>query len=77
MRRTCEPVAHRAAHRGRELTLELDAYEVPDAQVLQEDTGGSAGLEEERDVGAQLTVERREVEVGRLCGEEGSVPEVL
>lgn len=59
------------------LTAQLDTYEVLDAQVFQEDAGGGGGLEQEGDVGAQLSVKGGKMEVRRLLVEKGSVPEVL
>lgn len=46
------------------LTFQLQADEVRVAQVLQKDSVGGAGLEVEGDVGAGLTLEGGEVEVG-------------
>ena len=59
------------------LTAQLDADEVFDAQVFQEHPRGGRGFEQEGDVGAQLAVERGEVEVRRLLVEKRRVPEVL
>ena len=59
------------------LTAELNADEVLDPQVLQEDSGGSGGLEQEGDFGAQLGVKGGEVEVGSLRVEGRCVPVAL
>ena len=59
------------------LTAELHSDEVLEAQVLQEDPRGGAGLEVEGDVGAQLCLEGGEVEVRGLLVERGGVPRRL
>ena len=59
------------------LTAELHSDEVLEAQVLQEDPRGGAGLEVEGDVGAQLCLEGGEVEVRGLLVERGGVPRWL
>ena len=59
------------------LTAQLDADEVLDSQVFQEDSRGGRGFEEEGDVCAQLPVEGGEVQVRRLLVEKRGVPKVL
>lgn len=59
------------------LTAQLDADEVFDSQVLEEDARGRGGFEEEGHVGAQLSVEGGEVEVRRLLVKEGGIPQVF
>lgn len=62
---------------GFSLTAQFNPNEVLNSQVLQEDAGGRAGLEEEGNIGAQLAVERGEVEVGGFFIEVGRIPEVI
>lgn len=59
------------------LTAELQPYEVLEAQVLQEHSRRSAGLEEEGDIGGELRLQRGEVEIGRLLVERRRVPNGL
>lgn len=59
------------------LTTQFDANEVFDAQVFQENPRGWGGFEQEGDVGAQLPVERGEVEVRRLLVKKRCVPHVF
>lgn len=71
----CRDVGAHAARVG--LTAELQPYEVLEAQVLQEDSRRSAGLEEEGDIGGELRLQRGEVEIGGLLVEGGCVPNRL
>lgn len=59
------------------LTAELQPYEVLEAQVLQEHSRRSAGLEVEGDIGGELRLQRGEVEIGRLLVERRRVPDGL
>lgn len=59
------------------LTAQLNADEVLDAQVFQEDASGGGGLKQEGDFGAQLSLEGGKVEVRRPLVEKGRVPEIL
>lgn len=59
------------------LTAQFNPYEIFNAQVLQEHTGGGGGFKEEGNVGAQLSVEGGEVEVRRLLVEKSSVPQAF
>lgn len=58
------------------LTAQLDPDEVFNPQVFEEHAAGGRGLEKEGNIGAELAVERREVEVRSLLIEVSSVPEV-
>lgn len=58
------------------LTAYFNSYEVFDAKVFQEYPGQGGRFEEEGDVGADLGVERGEVQVGGLRVEGSSIPEL-
>ena len=61
----------------RDLTFQLQTDEVRVAQVFQKDAVGSAGFEIEGNVGAGLSLEGGEVQVGGRGGERRGVPVVI
>lgn len=58
------------------LTAYFNPYEVFNPKVFQEHPRYGSGFEEERDVHADLGVERGEVQVGGLRVEGSSIPEL-
>lgn len=59
------------------LTAEFYSYEVLNAEIFKEDSGGERCFKEKRDVCIQLSMESRKVKVGRFLVKKCSVPEVL
>lgn len=75
--KTNEPTSqvNKQGNKQTALTAEFNSDEVLEPQVLQEDSGGGAGLEVEGDVNTERGLQGGEVQVGRLLVERRRVPQ--